>query len=143
MRKDRDKKVYVLDTSALLSLIEDEPGADKVETIMIDAERGRAEAYVAFVSLTEVFYITLRKRDERAALERIGLIRSLAVKIQESSYELNVLAGKLKASHRISLSDAYIGALCQYLHAILVHKDPEFEQLSGSITQVRLPYKPN
>ena len=103
MRKDRDKKVYVLDTSALLSLIEDEPGADKVETIMIDAERGRAEVYVAFVSLTEVFYITLRKRDERAALERIGLIRSLAVKIQESSYELNVLAGKLKASHRISM----------------------------------------
>lgn len=143
MRKDRDKKVYVLDTSALLTLIEDEPGADKVETIMIDAERGSAEVYVSFVSLTEVFYITLRKRDKRAALERISLIRSLAVKIQESSYELNVLAGKLKASHRILLADAYVGALCQYLHAILVHKDPEFEQLSGIITQVRLPYKPN
>ena len=55
MRKDRDKKVYVLDTSALLTLIEDEPGADKVETIMIDAERGSAEVYVSFVSLTEVF----------------------------------------------------------------------------------------
>lgn len=32
------KKIYILDTSALLSYIEDEEGPDIVETLLIEAE---------------------------------------------------------------------------------------------------------
>ena len=93
------------------------------------------------MSLTEVFYITLRKKNELTARRRVDLIRSLSVTIHESHDKLNILAGRLKASYRISLADAYIEALCQHLNGTLVHKDPEFTPLSTMINQERLPAK--
>jgi predicted nucleic acid-binding protein len=88
-----------------------------------------------------VFYITLREKDEATAQRRVDLIRSLAVSIHESHDTLNMLAGRLKAAYRISLADAYIGALCQNVRGILVHKDPEFNALRTVISQLPLPLK--
>ena len=38
-------------------------------------------------------------------------------------------------------SDAWIAALAKERNATLVHKDPEFEQVEGTIQALRLPYK--
>lgn len=135
------KKIYILDTSAILTYIEDEDGSDYVENLLIDAEKGIADIYVSFISLTEVFYITMREKDEPLAVERIKLIQSLAMKIQESDEMVNINAGKLKARNSISLADAYIAALCQIHNGILVHKDPEYEKLVPMLKEHRLPYK--
>lgn len=97
--------------------------------------------FLSFVSLTEVYYISQREINESEALERIKLIQSLAVRIQESDEDINISAGKLKAEYSISLADTYIAALCQYHDGILVHKDPEFEKLASLIKDRRLPYK--
>ena len=135
------KKICILDTSAILTYIEDEDGSDYVENLLIEAEKGIVDIYVSFISLTEVFYITLREKDEPLAVERIKLMQSLAVKIQESDEIVNIKAGKLKALNSISLADAYIAALCQIHNGILVHKDPEYEKLASEINEYRLPYK--
>ena len=135
------KKIYILDTSAILTYIEDEDGSDYVENLLIDAEKGNADIYVSFISLTEVFYITMREKDEPLAVERIKLIQLLAMKIQESDEMVNINAGKLKARNSISLADAYIAALCQIHNGILVHKDPEYEKLTSMLKEHRLPYK--
>ena len=49
--------------------------------------------------------------------------------------------GKLKATHRISFADAWVAATAMMLGAILVHKDPEFEELEDEVEMLRLPYK--
>jgi predicted nucleic acid-binding protein len=41
----------------------------------------------------------------------------------------------------VSLADACIAGLAKSKEAILVHKDPEFEQLDNEIAQLKLPYK--
>jgi len=135
------EKIYILDTSALFTFIEDEEGADIVENLLIEAEKGNITVYVSFISLTEVFYITKKEHGEQNALERVKLIQSLAINIQESDESLNILAGGFKANYRMSLADAFIAALCQYHQGILVHKDPELEQLAKSMQEMRLPYK--
>jgi predicted nucleic acid-binding protein len=137
----QDREVYVLDTSALFAFIEDEEGAGDVEGLLIQAEKGEIDIHVAFISLTEVFYISSRKGDEDEALKRVRLIQCLAVKVGESEESLNLEAGRLKAKNRISLADAYNAALCRGNHGILVHKDPEFEKIHPPITEHRLPYK--
>ncbi|MDD5434678.1 MAG: PIN domain-containing protein, partial [Nitrospira sp.] len=71
------KQIYILDTSAILTYIEDEDGSDYVENLLIDAEKGIVNIYVSFISLTEVFYITLREKDEPMAVERTKLMQSL------------------------------------------------------------------
>ena len=138
---ENNKEVFILDTSALLAYIEDEDGAEYAEDLLIKAERNEISIYIAFVSLTEVMYITLQEKDEGTAQARVDLIKSLSCTIEESSESLNFSAARLKAKNRISLADAYIAALCQKQNGILVHKDPEFEKLSPAINQHKLPYK--
>lgn len=139
--KKKNSAVYVLDTSALFAYIENEEGSGFVEELLVNAEKGEILIYIAFISLAEVFYITLRERDEATALKRTGLIQSLAVRIEESNEDLNLRAARFKARHRISLADAYIAALSQECGGILVHKDPEFENVAPLIKEYRLPYK--
>ena len=138
---ENNKEVFILDTSALLAYIEDEDGAEYAEDLLIRAERNEIAIYIAFVSLTEVMYITLQEKDENTAQARVDLIKSLSCIVEESSETLNFTAARLKAKNHISLADAYIAALCRERNGILVHKDPEFEKLSPAINQHKLPYK--
>ena len=133
---------YIFDTSALLTYIENEDGAEEIEDLLIKAEDGNVEIYILFISITEIFYITIREKEEAEAIKRINLIQSLAVKFVESYEELNLRAGRLKAANRMSLADSYIAALAHEYNGILVHKDPEFENMLSPIEEYRLPYKP-
>lgn len=135
------KDVHILDTSAILAYIEDEDGADIIEGLLIKAEQNEVAIVVSFISLTEIMYITLQEKDEATAQARVDLIKSLFLTIEESNETLNYAAARLKAKNRISLADAYIAALCQEKGGLLVHKDPEFDNLSSTIRQHRLPYK--
>lgn len=44
---NQDKEIYVLDTSALLTYIEDEDGSEDVEDFLVKAEKGVVEIYIA------------------------------------------------------------------------------------------------
>jgi len=47
----------------------------------------------------------------------------------------------LKAAYRLSFADAWIAATAMFYDAILVHKDPDFEQLEDKLKALKLPYK--
>jgi PIN domain nuclease of toxin-antitoxin system len=61
----------VLDTSAILTLTGNEPGADEVQTYLSEAIAGRIQLHGSFASLTEVEYITAQEEGEEAARRRI------------------------------------------------------------------------
>lgn len=50
-----NKDIFVLDTSALLTFIEDENGSEYIENLLLGAEREEEVIYVSFISLAEVF----------------------------------------------------------------------------------------
>lgn len=132
---------YVLDTSAWLTLIEDEEGADEVQKIIEESIEDKSEIYVSFMTYMEIYYITLQEQDEKEARSRIELISGLPVFKIESSENVGNIAAQFKAKNRISVADAWIAALAETEKAILVHKDPEFDQLNNSVQLQRLPYK--
>lgn len=140
MKKGSIKR-YVLDTSAVFAYLEDEDGADQVESLLKQAETGNAEVLLSFITLAEVFYITLQEGSEGKALQRLSLIKALSVGIIESSEKISITAARLKASYKISLADAYIAALSKNRRGILVHKDPEYDNLGRIVSVHRLPYK--
>ena len=128
---------YLLDTSAILTLIEDEEGADRVEEILSEEE-----ALLPFPVLMETYYISLQERSEAVADERYALLRSLPTTELWSVDEPTLLpAARLKANFRLSFTDALIAAFAVREEAILVHKDPEFTSLTGEVAQEALPYK--
>ena len=129
---------YLLDTSALFTFIEDEPGADRVEQAL-----NQVTTLLPWTVLLETYYITLQEEGQAEADRRIALIRTLKVRILWDMNESMVLtAAKLKAEYRISLADAIIAACAIRYGAVLIHKDPEFEALTGLLRMEALPYKP-
>ncbi len=132
-------KRYVLDTSALLTLRDDEPGAERVAEVLQLAAKGKAHCYGCFISLMEVLYRVWRDEDE--ADGRLAYQQCLALPIEwvRDSDDLLLMAAELKALYPLSLADAWIAA-CARLHgAVLMHKDPEFKALP--IEQEALPLK--
>ena len=129
--------VYLLDTSALLTFIENEEGAERVEALLREPS-----TLIVWVSLLEVMYITERVRGHTEAEQRYALIKALPVTLLWNVGEpIVVAAAAIKASHRLSVADALIAAAALQANAILVHKDPEFEQLANEVRLEALPYK--
>ncbi len=128
---------YLLDTSAILTLMEDEDGTDRVEEILQNSE-----VLVPFPVLLEIYYISLQEKSEPVADKRYALVRYLAVTEIWSVDEPTLLtAARLKAGFRVSFADALIAAFAVRHQATLVHKDPEFEALADHVRQEPLPYK--
>jgi predicted nucleic acid-binding protein len=140
-KENGESENYVLDSTAFLTLFEDEPGAETVQKLLESAKKGEIVIFTSFVSFTEVFYITLREKKEEEAKKRIKLMNVLAMMRVESSQELGLIAGRLKSTYRLSFADTWIAATAIFYDAILVHKDPEFEQLKGKLEMLKLPYK--
>ena len=130
---------YLLDNSAVLTLIEDEPGADRVEALL--RERG-AGVLLPFPVLLEATYISLREAGEAAAERRYVLMRHLpCTELWEVDEPTLLTAARFKVEARVSLADALIAAYAARNDAILVHKDPEYEALDGQVMLEALPYK--
>jgi len=108
-----------------------EKGADTVERILAGKENG---LLIPWVVLLEIYYVTKRTRGEKEADRRFVLIKELPASILWQMEEPDVLASaRIKAQFRISLADCIIAATALRQDAILVHKDPEYEFLSGTV----------
>jgi ribonuclease VapC len=124
-----DKILYVLDTSALLALRADEPGADRVEALVVGARRGRVTLLVSFISRMELLYRIWREEGEQTARHALRLVDSLGVRWVTCEPEILEAAANLKARGKLSVADAWIGATAMIRQATLIHKDPEFVEL--------------
>jgi uncharacterized protein len=119
--------VYVLDTSALLTYIENEDGVAEVNRVLLEALDNRHTLYMSVISGIEVFYITYQEQGAILAQERLQLLQDLPI-IQEPVRRDDVTGiGMLKANHAMSFADCCIAGLAKQKSAI--HKDPEFEQI--------------
>jgi predicted nucleic acid-binding protein len=134
---DPESRPYLLDTSALFTLIEDEPGADRVAELLHDHR-----VLVPFVAGLELYYITRQERSLDEAEQRLALVRQLSVVwLDRVTDRVLVLAGNFKAAHRISFADALVAGFAAGAGAILVHKDPEYDVLAGELAMETLPLR--
>jgi len=132
-------KSYLLDTSALLTLRDDEPGADQVAALLAEARNGRVRCLACFMTLMEITYRVWRDEDEAAGRLAHEQCLSLPIEWVHESPALLKRAAEMKARHSLSLADAWIAASVVESGAILVHKDPEFKVVA--IDQLELPFK--
>lgn len=140
---------YVLDTSALLALVLDEPGGIEVLEILGSRlggevhERGPDEAepppvYLPFMALMELEYRLTQLQGVYEAARRSAMIRHWPVELMESSPLWRLQAARLKARYPLSLGDAWIASLAVLQDARLVHRDPEFDAVED-LRVLRLP----
>lgn len=113
---------YVLDASAMIALLRDEPGAQKVEDLVSDR---RNSIYAHAMNLVEVFYDFHRAAGVGAAqaaiddLVRVGVVEDCLL-----DRELWQDVGGMKASlRRVSLADCFGICLAKRLGAVFLTAD--------------------
>jgi len=123
---------YVLDSFALLTVLELQRGMDRVTELIDEAQVGSVELHMSAINLVEVRYHIIRRgkntKDNEAA------IKVLPVSVASADAYLEQVA-ELEARYPISLADCFCAALAMDLDCPVVTGDPEFRKLE-SILQV-------
>ncbi|HMU63655.1 MAG: PIN domain-containing protein [Nitrosomonas sp.] len=127
---------FLLDTSALLTLRDNEPGANRISELLSEG----SPCYGSFMTLMELFYRVWKDEGEAAGREAYADCFALPMIWIHESPEILQRAAVIKATRPLSVADAWIAATALELEVTLVHKDPEFEHLP-ELLQERLPYK--
>lgn len=121
-----DKK-FVLDACALLRLIQDEPGADRVHSLLNGAFSGKHDVSMHLINLGEVIYIIGKEFGWEVSQRKKAEIGLLPLRILPFSESLFWKAVELKAHHALSYADCFAAAAAIKEHAILLTSDPEFQ----------------
>ena len=132
-------KRFLLDTSAILSLRDDDAGAERVAQVLELATNGKAKCYGCFITLMEVLYRVWRDEDKVAGQLAYQQCMALPIEWLSNSETLLVKAAEYKAMYPLSIADAWIAACASEQGAVLLHKDPEFNRLP--LAQELLPLK--
>ena len=130
---------YLLDTSALLTLRDDEEGAEKIASLLYQASAGKVHCLACFMSLMEILYRVWKDENKQAGYLAYEMVQSLPITWIHEDQTLLEQSAAIKATHQLSLADAWIAASAIQKDAVLVHKVPEFKMLGCN--QIELPYK--
>jgi len=117
---------FCLDTSAILTLRDDEPGAERV-AMLLD---GPDPCFSCFITRMEVLYRVWKDEGERSGRLAYEQLQSLPIQWVDQTEPLLLEASRIKALHRLSVADAWIAAAALLGRATLLHKDPEFEAIT-------------
>ena len=117
---------FCLDTSAILTLRDDEPGAERVATLL----DGPDPCFACFITRMEVLYRVWKDEGERSGRLAYEQLQSLPIQWVDQTEPLLLEASRIKATHPLSVADAWIAATALHRQATLLHKDPEFEAIT-------------
>jgi predicted nucleic acid-binding protein len=124
---------YVLDSYALIAHFEDEPGGERVMSILKAARGGKTKLYLSVINLGEIYYNTARERGIEKADETRLIIEQLPITIIDADKALTLQAAKLKAMYPVAYADCFAAALGIMKKCKVVTGDPEFKKMSDFV----------
>jgi predicted nucleic acid-binding protein len=128
----------VLDAYALLAYFFDEPGGERVRSLIEQSSRGSGELYTCVINFAETLYWTQRRRGTIAFSEVADGLPALPVRLVDIDQELSIEAARLKAGNPLVLADCYAAALALRLEATLVTGGAEFREFEPELAIERL-----
>lgn len=124
----------LLDSFAVLAWVQDEPGAGRVETLLVEAQRRKAPLLLNVVNLGEVYYRLARHQGHPFAREIIRQIEVLPLELYPCDPGLALEAARIKADFPMAYADAFAVATAMRESAVLVTGDPELRQVEHLVT---------
>ncbi|BCV22913.1 type II toxin-antitoxin system VapC family toxin [Moorella sp. Hama-1] len=117
---------FVLDTYALLALLEDEPGAQVVADIISNDNN---MSFLSYINLGEAYYIIRRKKGDREAEEFANTVFAEAsITLIDCPWKRIQEAARVKTGGGLSYADSFVVSLAQELEAPIVTGDPEIQR---------------
>jgi ribonuclease VapC len=123
----------VLDSYALLALLNDEPGAARVEDLLRQAEAGEVDLSLSVINLGELAYIVERRWGPEKLRAVLAYIEETKIQLVAVDLPRALAAAHIKAQYPFAYADAFTAVLSQELEATLLTGDPEFETVQSLI----------
>jgi predicted nucleic acid-binding protein len=131
---------FVLDANALISLLEDRPGAaTRVESLIAEASRHETPVLMSAVNWGEVFYVAWKLHGETHAQETEAKLQQLPILVIAADRDRATRAAAIKQRHSLGYADAFAAELAIDRGASLVTSDPEFSKLGKKLSVYSLP----
>lgn len=122
-------KTYVLDASALLAFLQRKPGAAKINELLKEAVRGRADILMSAINYGEVYGASVREQGLERAASVMSAVRPLPIHVLDATPESAFRAAEVKAKHKLYYVDSFAAALAIEYKATLVTSDSDFRKL--------------
>ena len=126
--------IYVLDSFAMLALLQLEAGADQVAALLREAEQETSRVLMSLISLGEVAYIIERRWGETRLRNFLAYANDAPIEIAPVDQDRVFAAAHIKVHYSISYADAFAVALAQELEATVVTGDPESRAVEGLVS---------
>jgi len=123
------KRKRLLDSFAVLAWMQDEAGADKVEGLLLQAQREQVPLLLTVINLGEVYYRIARQHGHPFAQGVIRQLKALPVELCPCDEDLALRAARIKADFPMAYADAIAVAAAQREEATVVTGDPEFKKV--------------
>ena len=117
----------LLDSYAILALLADEDGAERVAELLRHAIETDVPLLINEINVGEVYYIVGRHRSLTDAERALDHMRTLPLEVVANGFEDVLDAARVKATHAISYADAFAVATAARFGAGVVTGDREFE----------------
>lgn len=132
-------KTWVLDSFAILALLNREPGGEQVAALLQQAKTGESRLLMTWVNVGEVAYIIERRWGRAHMHKALALLEATDLRIVPVERDLALLAAHIKALYPLAYADAFAAALAHQKKATLVTGDPEFQAVANELTLYWLP----
>ena len=126
-------KNILFDSYAILKFYQDEPGADKVEKLLVSSQQGNLKAYMSEINLGEVYYKTIRSLGLEPAKNYLEQLFELPIQVVSPSSDIILSASEIKAEYAISYADCFAVATALQFATTIITGDPEFKKVQHII----------
>lgn len=131
-------KTYVLDASALYVFLQNKPAANKVNQLLKEAVRERAEILMSAVNYGELYGAIHREHGPDRAAATMSAVQPLPIRLVDATPQRAVHAAIVKAKYKLYYVDSFAAALAIEYKATLVTSDSDFRRLGHGVAVVWL-----
>ena len=110
---------HLLDTSAVIAYLAQEPGAERVQAI-------KTSAALPFIALAELSAVLWQKHGQALAEDTVQQVLAWHLPLLFPDQRSTLLAGYLNGRYRLGLGNSFVAALATTYHLTLVTKDTDF-----------------
>lgn len=133
---------YVLDASALIRFIDDEPGSDRMEVILEECGRGKAGICLSAVQWGEVVSNTRKRFSPEEQFKILNNLLPETARILAADQKCAENAARFKVDYRIGYADAFALDLArQSADHVLITADYGFKAVENLARIEFLPAK--
>lgn len=123
----------ILDTHALITYLEKEPGYEIIAKLFREASEHRENLLMTLINYGEAYYTTLTEYGQEQAAELEKYMPTFPIDIVDVDWQLAKEAARIKAAYKMSYTDCFAAALAKLLEGELVTGDAEFKALENEI----------